>query len=207
MSSIAAARQEVQTLFEMALDLGNSLSLPETLSVLAMRLKQLVHFDTFAIYVLRNHKLIPEYVAGEDRALFSSLEIPLGQGLSGWVADNRKPIVNGNPSVEPGYLNDPSKFSKLGSALSVPLEDCCGRGGCADVVPQRAQCLQPGSIANRAGHHMQAGCGAPERAHISSGPRFGHYRLSHRTSQYRAPSSYTWIASFRVARELRKLSP
>ena len=126
LSSIAAARQEVQTLFEMALDLGNSLSLPETLSVLAMRLKQLVHFDTFSIYVLRNHKLIPEYVVGEDRALFSSLEIPVGQGLSGWVADNRKPIVNGNPSVEPGYLNDPSKFSKLGSALSVPLEDCSG---------------------------------------------------------------------------------
>jgi len=126
LSSIAAARQEVQTLFEMALDLGNSLSLPETLSVLAMRLKQLVHFDTFAIYVLRNEKLIPEYVAGEDRTLFSSLEIPLGQGLSGWVADNRKPIVNGNPSVEPGYLNDPSKFSRLCSALSVPLEDCAG---------------------------------------------------------------------------------
>jgi len=126
LSSIAAARQEVQTLFEMALDLGNSLSLPETLSVLAMRLKQLVHFDTFSIYVLRNEKLIPEYVSGEDRALFASLEIPLGQGLSGWVAENCKPIVNGNPSVEPGYLNDPSKFSKLCSALSVPLEDCSG---------------------------------------------------------------------------------
>jgi len=110
----------------MALDLGNSLSLPETLSVLAMRLKQLVQFDTFSIYLLRNEKLIPEYVSGEDRALFASLEIPLGHGLSGWVAENRKPIVNGNPSVEPGYLNDPSKFSKLCSALSVPLEDCSG---------------------------------------------------------------------------------
>lgn len=126
LNSIAAARQEVQALFELALDLGNSLSLPETLSVLAMRLKQLVHFDAFAIYVVRNEKLVPEYVSGEDRALFSSLEIPLGQGLSGWVADNRKPIVNGNPSVEPGYLNDSSRFSKLTSALSVPLEDCAG---------------------------------------------------------------------------------
>ena len=126
LSSIAAARQEVQTLFEMALDLGNSLSLPETLSVLAMRLKRLVHFDTFAVYALRNEKLVPEYVSGEDRMLFSSLEVPFGQGLSGWVAENRKPIVNGNPSVEPGYLNDPAKFSKLCSALSVPLEDCTG---------------------------------------------------------------------------------
>jgi len=43
----------------------------------------------------------PEYVNGENFRLFSSsLEIPLGQGLSGWVADNRKPIINGNPSVE-----------------------------------------------------------------------------------------------------------
>ena len=29
--------------------------------------------------------------------------------------------MNGNPSVEPGYLSDPTKFSVLRSALSVPL--------------------------------------------------------------------------------------
>jgi diguanylate cyclase (GGDEF)-like protein len=58
--------------------------------------------------------------------LFSSLEIPLGQGLSGWVAQNNKPILNGNPSVEPGYLNDPTKFSTLRSALAVPLN--CSSG-------------------------------------------------------------------------------
>jgi diguanylate cyclase (GGDEF)-like protein len=54
------------------------------------------------------------------------LRIPIGQGLSGWVAQNRKPIINGNPSVEPGYLNDPSKFSTLRSALAVPLEGVAG---------------------------------------------------------------------------------
>jgi GAF domain-containing protein len=30
--------------------------------------------------------------------------------------------LNGNPSVEPGYLNDPTKYSTLRSALAVPLE-------------------------------------------------------------------------------------
>jgi diguanylate cyclase (GGDEF)-like protein len=50
----------------------------------------------------------------------------VGQGLSGWVAQNRKPIINGNPSVEPGYLNDPTKFSTLRSALAVPLEGVSG---------------------------------------------------------------------------------
>jgi diguanylate cyclase (GGDEF)-like protein len=61
-------------------------------------------------------------VNGENFRLFSSLEIPVGEGLSGWVAENRKPIVNGNPSVESGYLNDEGKFSTLHSALAVPLE-------------------------------------------------------------------------------------
>jgi GAF domain-containing protein len=35
-------------------------------------------------------------------------------------------IVNGNPSVEPGYLNDPSKFSTLRSALAVPVKGADG---------------------------------------------------------------------------------
>jgi len=39
----------------------------------------------------------------------------------GWVAQNTKPILNGNPSVEPGYINDP-KYGALRSALAVPLE-------------------------------------------------------------------------------------
>ena len=60
-------------------------------------------------------------MSGENFRLFSSLEIPLGQGLSGWVAENRKPIINGNPSVEPGYLNDETKFTTMRSALAVPL--------------------------------------------------------------------------------------
>ena len=129
--SIAAARQEAQTLMEMSHDLGNSLSLDETLSVLSMRLKKLVPYDSIAIYICRGDKLVPQYVSGDNFRLFSALEIPLGQGLSGWVAQNHKPIVNGNPSVEPGYLNDEAKFSTLRSALAVPLE---GLGGAVGVL-------------------------------------------------------------------------
>src|SRR5438046_8917078 len=86
----------------------------------------MVHYDAIDIYVLRDEKLVPEYVNGDNYRLFSSLRIPIGHGLSGWVAHNRKPIINGNPSVEPGYLNDPSKFSTLRSALAVPLEGVAG---------------------------------------------------------------------------------
>ncbi len=126
LSSIAAARQEAQSLFELSQDLGASLSLGETLSVFSVKLKPMVPYDAIAIYIKREDELIPEYVNGDNYRLFSSLRIPVGQGLSGWVAHNRKPIINGNPSVEPGYLNDPSKFSTLRSALAVPLEGVAG---------------------------------------------------------------------------------
>jgi diguanylate cyclase (GGDEF)-like protein/putative nucleotidyltransferase with HDIG domain len=124
--SIAAARQEAQTLFELSQDLGASLSLGETLSVFSVKLRRLVPYDAIAIYVKRGQELIPELVSGDNHRLFASLRIPLGSGLSGWVAQNRKPIINGNPSVEPGYLNDPTKFSTLRSALAIPLEGLAG---------------------------------------------------------------------------------
>jgi len=126
LSSIAAARQEAQSLFELSQDLGASLSLGETLSVFSVKLKPMVPYDAIAIYILRDDILMPEYVNGDNYRLFASLRIPIGDGLSGWVAQNKKPIVNGNPSVEPGYLNDPDKFSTLRSALALPLEGVSG---------------------------------------------------------------------------------
>lgn len=126
LSSIASARQEAQMLFELSQTIGNSLSLDETLSVLSVRLKRLIPYDSIAIYCKKEDRLVPEFVTGDNFRLFSSLQIPMGQGLSGWVAQNRKAIVNGNPSVEPGYLADDTKFSTLRSALSVPLEGLQG---------------------------------------------------------------------------------
>jgi diguanylate cyclase (GGDEF)-like protein/putative nucleotidyltransferase with HDIG domain len=126
LSSIAAARQEAQALFELTQDLGNSLSLSETLSVLSGRLKRLVPCDAIATYIVRGSELLPEFVNGDNFRLFASLRIPIGEGLSGWVAQNRKPMLNGNPAMEHGYVPDPTKFSQLRSAISVPLEGLQG---------------------------------------------------------------------------------
>ncbi len=126
LSLIAAARQEAQTLFELSQELGASLSLDETLSVFSVKLRRAMPYDAIAIYICQGDELVPEYVNGDNFRLFASLRIPIGQGLSGWVAQNLKPILNGNPSVEPGYLNDASKYSTLMSALAVPLEGLQG---------------------------------------------------------------------------------
>jgi diguanylate cyclase (GGDEF)-like protein/putative nucleotidyltransferase with HDIG domain len=118
---IAEARQEFQTLLEITNELGSSLRVDETLALLASRLQGVIPCHGVAIYVVQGERLRTQYASGEDAALFSSLEIPLGEGISGWVTQNNKPIVNGNPSVEPGYLQDDSRSSLHRSALSVPL--------------------------------------------------------------------------------------
>jgi len=119
--AIANARREVQLLVEITNDLGNSLSLDETLALLAVRLGKMIPHDAAVIYIRQDNVLVPQYVKGESFRLFSSLQIPVGHGLSGWVVENDLPILNGNPAVEPGYLNDPQKITSLRSAISVPL--------------------------------------------------------------------------------------
>ena len=122
LASIASARQEAQTLFELSQDLGNSLSLSETLSVLSMRLRKLIRYDAIAIYLSKNDRLIPELVSGEDSRALSQLNIPIGKGLCGWVAETGKPIINGNPQVEPGYISTNPQNPLLRSAIAVPLQ-------------------------------------------------------------------------------------
>ena len=127
--SIASARQEAHTLFELSQDLGNSLSLDETLSLVAMRLRKLVPYDSFVAFLRKGDLLLPEFVTGDHFRMLSSLKIPVGTGLCGWVAQNARPIVNGNPDVETGFARDPRSPSELRSALVVPLEGVTGLVG------------------------------------------------------------------------------
>ncbi len=129
LSFIASARQEAHTLFELSQDLGDSLSLDETLSLVAMRLRKLVPYDSIVVFVRKGDVLQPEFVSGDCFRLLSSLEIPVGTGLCGWVAENALPIINGNPEVELGFVRERRQTTELRSALAVPLEGFSGLVG------------------------------------------------------------------------------
>jgi diguanylate cyclase (GGDEF)-like protein len=143
LTSIASARQEAQAMFELSQDLGNSLSLSETLSVLSMRLRKLIPYDSIAVFVNRNGWLLPELVSGENFRALSSLKIRMGEGLCGWVAENCKPIINGNPQVEAGYVTDPEKKTALLSALAVPLQGLNGVVGVLAMYHASADAFTP----------------------------------------------------------------
>jgi len=119
--TIAAARQEAQVLLELTQQLGNSLHLDDTLSVLSSRLKQLIAFDSMTIYVLRDDVLSPRYASGDCASILLSREIPIGEGLVGWVALHGNPILNGNPRTELGATAENVRAAQLESALALPL--------------------------------------------------------------------------------------
>ncbi len=118
---IAAASQEAQMLFEMSQSLGNSLSPHETVSVMASRLLRLIPYNVCVVYLKEGDVLEPKFIEGEMANLFKAQPIPLGEGVSGWVVQNAKSLLNGNATIEPGCPVSPSGTALLRSALSMPL--------------------------------------------------------------------------------------
>jgi putative methionine-R-sulfoxide reductase with GAF domain len=120
--SIAGTEAHSRALLDLTQALDSSDDEQAVFRAMRDRLPQVVGYDAMAIYRRTGERLVPLFLDGEDYRQFASLEIPLGMGLCGWVAENSKAIINGNPSVEPGFVCDPARFSTLRSALAVPLK-------------------------------------------------------------------------------------
>jgi putative nucleotidyltransferase with HDIG domain len=103
-----------------------SLVAREACSTMCNRVQAVIPFHCFAVYLVSGERLLPQYLNGPSARGFSSRPIPIGEGLSGWVVRNERPIVNGNPTVEPNYLSKSDLFSATGSALSIPLKGVSG---------------------------------------------------------------------------------
>jgi putative nucleotidyltransferase with HDIG domain len=98
----------------------------ETSAAIFQALAPLIPFDCLALYVMREELLLRHFVGGALAEAFSTQPIPVGEGLSGWVAKNQRPILNGNPTVEPNLVKAHAAFSANSSALSIPLFDAQG---------------------------------------------------------------------------------
>jgi diguanylate cyclase (GGDEF)-like protein len=128
LSPIAAARQEVQQLFALAQDLGNSLSLEETFSVLSQHVKQLCPHDTLAVYIRREDRLEADFATGLDCEHVGSAVVSWGEGICGRAAATATALLNEDPldyPDHPGVSSSPS----LRSALAIPLEGFSGVAG------------------------------------------------------------------------------
>jgi putative nucleotidyltransferase with HDIG domain len=88
---------------------------------LTSRLMPFIPFEFLVLYLKRGDFIHAGYTTGLSERAFTTQPIPVGEGLSGWVAMHQRPIVNGNPSVEPNLNSTTNLFAANSSAISLPL--------------------------------------------------------------------------------------
>jgi putative nucleotidyltransferase with HDIG domain len=112
-----------------AATISSQLTAEEPVATLAARIQSALPCDAIAFFEQREGTLVPKFAGGQYGSELSTLSVPLGEGLVGWVAQNSQPIVNGNPSVESGYGAAPQTENQLHSALAVPVPQSGGVAG------------------------------------------------------------------------------
>jgi diguanylate cyclase (GGDEF)-like protein/putative nucleotidyltransferase with HDIG domain len=119
---IALAHREIYALYQIAETMGTSLGIADTMAVISSKLTKLVPFSTCALFL---HSETTEilgcrFATGVDAELLRGASVHSGQGLSGWVARHRRPLVNARPvtDFEAAGL---AATTTLQSALVCPL--------------------------------------------------------------------------------------
>ncbi len=103
---IAAAHQEVLTLHDIARVLSSSLSLQDTVAIVTSRIANLVPYSTCVIYLLDAGKtsVRAEYASGLHKEMFRRRTFRVGEGITGWVVANHRPMYNTSPLLDLSFL-------------------------------------------------------------------------------------------------------
>ena len=120
---IAVAHREIYALYEMAQTMGTTLGVSETMGRIATNLSRVVPFSACSLFLYSedDDSVQCRFTSGTDAELFQGLVMKGGQGLSGWVARNRRAIVNGRPSADLHAAGLLETTTTLESALVSPL--------------------------------------------------------------------------------------
>src|SRR5215471_2675807 len=120
---IALAHREIYALYEIAQALGSSLGVSDTMALISSKLSNIVPFSCCALFLYNEdtETLRCRFATGVESDIMQQLTIRNGHGLIGWVARNRRPLVNARPSADLEAAGQPSDRTSLQSALVCPL--------------------------------------------------------------------------------------
>ena len=120
---IALAHREIYALYEIAQAMGSSLGVSDTMALISSKLSNIVPFSCCALFLYNEESetLRCRFATGVESEQVQQLTIRNGQGLTGWVARNRRPLVNARPSADYEAAGQPSDRTSLHSALVCPL--------------------------------------------------------------------------------------
>ena len=119
---IAASTEETLVLYDLAQSLTGPLELPDAADVISKHIRRLVPASTCVFYVYDEQldELYAAHAAGDHASQFSGVRIPRGQRLTGWVAANKRTILNSDPVLDLGEAGRAMR-PRLYSCLSTPL--------------------------------------------------------------------------------------
>jgi diguanylate cyclase (GGDEF)-like protein/putative nucleotidyltransferase with HDIG domain len=119
---IALAHREIYALYEIAQAMGTSLGVSDTMALIAAKLSNLVPFSCAALFLFdeETETLRCRFASGIDAEVIQQIAVANGEGLTGWVARNRRPLVNARPSADLEAAGLPGTTT-LQSALVCPL--------------------------------------------------------------------------------------
>ncbi len=99
--NIALAHREIYALYEIAQTMGTSLGVADTMALISSKLINIVPWSacTLFLHEPETDTLKCRFAAGVDAPKLLGLSLKVGDGLAGWVARNKRSIVNGQPRV------------------------------------------------------------------------------------------------------------
>jgi diguanylate cyclase (GGDEF)-like protein/putative nucleotidyltransferase with HDIG domain len=120
---IALAHREIYALYEIAQAMGTSLGVSDTMALISAKLTNLVPFACAALFLFdeETETLRCRFATGTDAEIIQQIAVHSGEGLTGWVARNRRPLVNARPSADLEAAGLTSLTTSLQSALVCPL--------------------------------------------------------------------------------------
>jgi diguanylate cyclase (GGDEF)-like protein len=132
--NIAMAHREIYALYEIAQAMGTSLGLEDTMALVSAKLNKVIPWSGCALFLAEpdGDELRCAFGTGVDAARLVGAKVRVGNGLSGWVARNRRTLINGEPRIAFEAAGVAVETS-LQSALVCPLYDADAFIGCLSL--------------------------------------------------------------------------
>ena len=99
--NIALAHREIYALYEIAQSMGTSLGVSDTMALISSKIAKIVPWSGCALFLYQpeSDSIRCRFAAGVDAPRLLNIALRTGQGLSGWVARNRRSLINADPRV------------------------------------------------------------------------------------------------------------
>ncbi|CAN5424350.1 hypothetical protein BH10ACI3_BH10ACI3_10840 [soil metagenome] len=119
---IKLANREVFSLYELAREFSSSVDLNDTLSMFARKIKELVPFETCALYLLDDTKraAVAHHVEGANADILARRRVKVGQGATGFALKSREIVQNVDPDLDFSY-SQTELTQQYSTLASVPL--------------------------------------------------------------------------------------